>query len=109
MTSEQAQKLFEQLQGREVIVVLDQSTPGGTVNAVGRLVRTDIEGLWEVNGIGLDPLQPPQAGVARQLSAKVSTSNVALVIELGEISSVSPAAISRPAPGGGGRIVTPFK
>jgi hypothetical protein len=111
MTGDQARELFNRLVGREVIVICKNDRGGGMngFNAVGRLTKTEITDLWEVNGLGLDPTQPPQSGAARQLSVKVSVEDVGFVIELGDLSAISPAAISRPQGTGGGKIVTPFR
>jgi hypothetical protein len=101
MNQDQAQKLFEQLEGREVVVLL-KSGPGMT----GKVKATTIEGLYALEGMGLDPTKPPQMGVARMLNTKFSYDEVGAVIELGELSVSSPAAISRPQQGEG-KILVP--
>jgi hypothetical protein len=99
MTPEQANALFETLIGRQIVVV---PKTGGQVapNPSGTVVKTAVEGIWELRAMGPDPLQPPQSGAVRQLSAKVSADDILFVVELGDLSAVSPAAISRPQPGG---------
>jgi len=101
MNQDQAQKLFESLAGKEVIVLL-KGGPGTT----GKVKATDIEGVYALEGLGLDPTQPPQLGVTRMLTTRFSYDEVCAVIEMGELSSASPAAIARP-PQGGGNILVP--
>jgi hypothetical protein len=101
MEPEQAKKLLEKLVGREVVVFGKPSAGGGMggFNAVGKLKKSEIEGLWEVSTIGLDPTRPPQVASPRPLCTHFSECLVGGVIEMGELSAVSPAAIARP--GGG--------
>jgi hypothetical protein len=101
MTSEQANALLESLVGREVVVILKNAGPT-TPNPAGRVSKTSVPDIWEVTMTGLDPLKPPQAASTRQLAAKVSTDDVLYVLELGELSAISPAAIARMPQGGGG-------
>jgi hypothetical protein len=100
MRQDQAQKLFEALAGKEVIVLL-KGGPGTS----GKVRATNIEGMYALEGMGLDPTQPPQLGVTRMLTTRFSYDEVCAVIEMGELSSVSTAAISRPQQGGGQILV----
>lgn len=104
MTAEQANAVLEQMIGREVVILLKNAGPT-TPNPAGKLAKGGPD-IWELTMRGMDPMQPPQQASTRQIVAKVSADDVLYVLELGELSAISPAAIARMPQGsqGGGPI-----
>lgn len=97
MTSEQANAVLEKMIGQEVVIML--KTPG-VPSPAGKLSKGAAPDMWRVSFRGLDPMQPPQNGAIRQIDAAVSADDVLYVMELGALSTVSPAAIARMPQGG---------
>lgn len=97
MTSEQANAVLEKMIGQEVVVFLKTA---GVPSPAGKLSKGDVPDMWRLSFRGLDPLQPPQVGAMRQLENMVSADDVLYVMELGALSTVSPAAIARMPQGG---------